>query len=184
MSALAWGVGCAIAIACFAMALAWRRSHASRATLAERTSRPRALRDATLVYMEKQFRISNPVGLVAKLDRAYRMPSGMIVLVEFKTRRLDRPLLSDVVQLSAQRVAVMGQTGQTVASYAYVMIKTRSWQTLPIAHRVNLMSHEQIIALIRRREGILSGRVLPRGPLSRNTCLSCAFRPQCHNEIP
>ena len=116
MSALAWGVGCAIAIACFAMALAWRRSHASRAALAERMSRPRALRDATLIYMEKQFRISNPVGLVAKLDRAYRMPSGMIVLVEFKTRRLDRPLLSDVIQLSAQRMALMGQTGQTVAS--------------------------------------------------------------------
>lgn len=184
MSTLAWGAGCAIAIACFAMVLAWRRSHASSAALAERTSRPKALRDATLVYMEKQFRISNPVGLVAKLDRAYRMPSGMIVLVEFKTRRLDRPLLSDVIQLSGQRVALMGQTGQAVASYAYVMIKTRSWRALPIAHRVNLMSHEQIVALVRRREGILAGRVLPRGPSSRNTCLSCAFRPQCHNAIP
>ena len=180
MSALAWCIGCAIAIACFAMALARRRSHASRAALAERTSRPRALRDATLIYMEKQFRISNPVGLVAKLDRAYRMPSGMIVLVEFKTRRLDRPLLSDVVQLSAQRVAVMGQTGETVASYAYVMIKTRSWRALPIAHRVNLMSHEQVVALVRRREGILAGRVLPRGPSSLKTCDACSFRGSCN----
>ena len=180
MSALAWGVGCAIAIACFAMALAWRRSHASRAALAERTSRPRALRDATLIYMEKRFRISNPVGLVAKLDRAYRMPSGMIVLVEFKTRRLDRPLLSDVVQLSAQRVAVMGQTGQTVAPYAYVMIKTLSWRALPIAHRVNLMSHEQVLALIRRREGILEGSVLPRGPSCPKACDACSFRANCH----
>ena len=183
MSALAWGVGCAIAIACFVMALSWRLSHASRAALAERTSRPKALRDATLVYMEKQFRISNPVGLVAKLDRAYRTPHGVIVLVEFKTRSLNQPFLSDVIQLSAQRVALMGQTGQTVASYAYVMIKMRSWRALSIAHRVNLMSHEQIIALVRRREGILAGRVLPRGPLSPNTCLSCAFRPQCRPHL-
>ena len=184
MSALAWGIGCAIAISCFAMALAWRRSHASSAALAERISRPKALRDATLVYMEKLFRISKPIGLVAKLDRAYRMPSGMIVLVEFKTRSLDRPVLSDVIQLSAQRVAVVGQTGQVVASYAYVIIKTPSLRALPIAHRVNLMSDEQIIALVRRREGILAGSVLPHWPLSRNTCLSCAFRPQCHNAIP
>ena len=180
MSALTWGAACAIAIACFAMVLAWRRSHASSAALTERTSRPKALRDATLVYMEKRFRISNPVGLVAKLDRAYRMPSGMIVLVEFKTRSLDQPLLSDVIQLSAQRLAVMRQTGQTVASYAYVMIKAPTRRALPIAHRVNLMSDEQIIALVRRREGILAGRVLPRWPSSLKTCDACSFRGNCN----
>ena len=184
MSALAWCVGCAIAIVGLALVMARWRSLETHAARAEWALRPAALRDAKLVYMEKLFRISTPVGLVAKLDRAYRLPSGLLVLVEFKTRWINQPCLSDVIQLSAQRVALMGQTRQAVASYAYVMIKTRSWPTLPIAHRVNLMSHEQIIALIRRREGILAGRVLPRGPLSRNTCLSCAFRPQCHNEIP
>ena len=181
MSALAWGVACAIAIACFAMALAWRRSHASCAVLAERTSRPRELRDATLVYMEKLFRISKPVRLVAKLDRAYRMPSGQIVLVEFKTRSLDQPLLSDLIQLSAQRVALVGQTGQNVASYAYVMIKAPTRRALPIAHQVNLMSGEQIIALVRRREGILAGRVRPRGPSSMKMCDACSFRAGCLN---
>ena len=183
MSALAWGVCCAVAVVGFALAMARWRSLETHAARAERALRPAALRDAELVYMEKLFRISTPVGLVAKLDRAYRLPSGLLVLVELKTRWINQPCLSDVIQLSAQRVAVMGQTRQAVASYAYVMIKTRSWRTQPIAHRVNLMSHEQIIALIRRREEILAGRILPHGHLSRKTCLSCAFRAQC-NPLP
>ena len=57
------------------------------------------------------FRISTPVGLVAKLDRAYRLPSGLLVLVEFKTRWSNQPCLSDVIQLSAQRMAVNGANG-------------------------------------------------------------------------
>ena len=33
--------------------------------------------------------------------------------------------------------------------------------------------------LVKRREDILAGQVLPRWPLSRKTCLTCAFRAQC-----
>ncbi len=99
--------------------------------------------------MERLFRISTPVGLVAKLDRAYRMPSGLLVLVELKTRWINQPFLSDVIQLSAQRMAVMGQTGQAVASYGYVMVKAPTGRAFPIAHRVQLMTDEEIVALIK-----------------------------------
>ena len=95
--------------------MARRRSLESHATRAERASRPAALRDAELVYMERLFRVSTPVGLMAKLDRAYRLPSGMIVLVEFKTRWSNQPSLSDVIQLSAQRMAVMGRLLSSVS---------------------------------------------------------------------
>ena len=179
MSALAWGVGCAVAVVGVALVMAWRRSLKTRAARAERASRPAALWDAELVYMERLFRISRPVGLVAKLDRAYRMPSGLLVLVEFKTRWSNQPFLSDVIQLSAQRMAVMVQTGQSVASYGYVMVKSPIRRALTIAHRVQLMTDEQVVTLVKRREDILAGRVLPRRTLSRNTCLTCAFRVQC-----
>jgi len=159
VSTLAWGVGCAVAVVGFALAMARWRSLETDAARAERALRPAALRDAELVYMEKLFRISTPVGLVAKLDRAYRLP------------------------LSAQRMAVMGQTGQSVASHGYVMVKAPTKQALPIAHLVNLMTDQQVVALIRRREEILAGRILPHGHLSRKTCLSCAFRAQC-NPLP
>ena len=148
MSTLAWGVGCAVAVVCFALVMAWRRSLETNAARAERASRPAALRNAELVYMERLFRISTPVGLVAKLDRAYRLPSGLLVLVELKTRWSNQPCLSDVIQLSAQRMAVMGQTGQSVASHGYVMVKAPTKQALPIAHLVNLMTDQQVVALI------------------------------------
>jgi CRISPR-associated exonuclease Cas4 len=134
--------------------------------------------------MEKLFRISTPVGLVAKLDRAYRLPSGLLVLVEFKTRWRNQPCLSDVIQLSAQRMAVMGQTRQAVAPYAYVMVKTPNRRAWPITHRVNLMTGDQVVALVRQREDLLAGRVMPRWPVSRKTCLSCAFRAQCNGLLP
>ena len=107
MSALAWGVCCAVAIAFLTLGI-WLWLRVTRFDRTEEISRPEALREAKLVYMEERFRISRPVGLVAKLDRAYRMPSGAIVLVEFKTRSINQPFLSDVIQLSAQRMDVRG----------------------------------------------------------------------------
>ena len=52
-------------------ALFCRRSPVSMAIEAERASRPEELSDAKLVHMERLFRVSKPVGLVARLDRAY-----------------------------------------------------------------------------------------------------------------
>ena len=179
MSALGWGVLGAIVVVCLALAIARRQSAETNAALAERASRPAALRDAELVYLERLFRTSKPIGVVAKIDRAYRMPSGLLVLVELKTRWAKQPSLSDVIQLSAQRVAVMGQTHQAVASYAYVMVKAPSGRGLPIAHRVQLMSDEQVVALVRRREDVLAGRVLPSGPRSRKMCSACTFQARC-----
>ena len=182
MSALAWKIWCAVAVVGLSFVVVWRQSRATNAALAERASRPEALREAELVYMERLFRISNPVGLVAKLDRAYRMPSGLIVLVEFKTRWINQSFLSDVIQLSAQRMVVMGQTRQAVVSYGYVMVKSPA-RCLPYAHRVKCLSNEEVIALVRRREEVLAGRISPRGPSSANACRTCAFRVQCDRQI-
>ncbi len=179
MSALAWGIGCAVAVVGLALVMARWRSVQTDAARAEWASRPAALRDAELVYMEKLFRISTPVGLVAKLDRAYRMPSGLLVLVEFKTRSSNQPFLSDVIQLSAQRMAVMGQTGQSVASYGYVMVKAPTTRALPTAYRVELLSDDQVVALVRRREAILANRISARRAWSKKACRTCALRQQC-----
>lgn len=136
----------------------WLRLQATRFALAEETSRPEALREAKLVLHGETVSISRPVGLVAKLDRAYRTPSGVIVLVEFKTRWINQPLLSDVIQLSAQRMAVMGQTGQVVAPYGYVTVKLPTRRALPTAHRGTDV----------RRTGCCSGQA--QGRNSRWTC--------------
>ena len=83
------------------MSVALRRPRAALADRMDRVSRPSDLRDAELLYQEKRFDVSEPVRLSTRLDRAYRMPSGLVVLLELKTRSVNRAFPSDVIQLSA-----------------------------------------------------------------------------------
>jgi len=148
----------------------------------ERRSRPAALRDAELIHIEKTFRTTSPVPIAAKLDRAYRLPSGQLVLVELKTRWNSGPNFSDVIQLSAQRVALSAATGQTVAAEAFVLIERPGVRRLPAPHRVDLLSADQVVALVRRREAILADRISPRYTAEVGHCRSCAFREKCDGD--
>ena len=178
MSDLLVDIGCAAiggAIA-FGLLLHLRKRHDGGI---ERRSRPAALRDAELVHIETTFRTTSPVPIAAKLDRAYRLPSGQLVLVELKTRWNGAPNFSDVIQLSAQRVALSAATGKTVASEAFVLIARPGVRRSPVAHRVDLLSVDQVVALVRRREAILADRISPRYTEEVGHCRGCAFRNQC-----
>lgn len=144
----------------------------------ERAWLPAELQDAALVYAEQVFRAGSPVPIVAKLDRGYRNADGVIILVELKTRRANRPHLSDVIELSAQRLAVQGQTGERVAGYGYVVIQ-RTGSRRKMAHRVGLLSTEEVMALATRREAILARAVVPRYASSQRLCARCAFKGEC-----
>ena len=180
MTALAWII-CSffVLVALLTVFRVWTRMPGAVADATERASRPEALADAELLYVEKLFRMSSPVRMVAKLDRAYRTRSGIVVLVEFKTRWIRRPFLSDVIQLSAQRMALAGQTRRAVAPYGYVVVKTPSKAAAHTAHRVELMSEVVVVALVKRRQDILAKRVEPRYAESKAMCRTCAFRSEC-----
>lgn len=123
----------AVAVLAAVLVLRWRRAAAAKG--AERAFRPPALRDATLAHMEKLFRVRSPVSLVARVDRAYRRPDGELVLVELKTRRSDRAYATDVIQLSAQKMALEGQTGQHVADHGFVTVQRPKGTAAPRSHR-------------------------------------------------
>lgn len=55
-----------------------------------------------------------------------RVPSGVIVLLELKTREMDRPYLSDVIELSARCAAIALQTGEGLGSR--IRRRPESWQ--------------------------------------------------------
>jgi CRISPR/Cas system-associated exonuclease Cas4 (RecB family) len=178
MSDLLVDIGCAAIGGAVALGLLLHlRKRQARGV--ERRSRPVALRDAELVHIEKTFRTTSPVPVAAKLDRAYRLPSGQLVLVELKTRWNGGPKFSDVIQLSAQRVALSAATGQTVASEAFVLIARPGVRRSPVAHRVDLLSADQVVALVRRREALLADRISPRYAAEAGHCQGCAFRNQC-----
>src|SRR5688500_6177857 len=103
-----------IALAVLALIALGRRVWRVRIEACEKTWLPSELKNAELVYMERLFKAQSPLRLTARVDRGYRRPSGAITLLEFKTRSVDRPYFSDVIELSAQRVAVEAQTAEPV----------------------------------------------------------------------
>lgn len=161
------------------LALCLARLGMRRQASAERDSRPRELASAKLVYMEKLFRIREPIRLIAKVDRVYRLPGGSLVLVELKTRWRDRAYPSDVIQLSAQKIVIERQTGEVVEPFAFVSVlrptSPRRWKS----YRVRLLAEGQLVALAQRRTQIVSLQVDPAYASSARACTGCAFRAKC-----
>lgn len=172
MRALGW-LRMAAALVWMMARFAWRRRCAS----SEHASRPRDLADAELVYMERSFRVAQPFALVAKVDRVYRQPSGALVLVELKTRGVDCVYPTDIIQLSAQRLAVVGQTGLAVEPFAFLCIERPGGRLC--SHRVQLLSPAELVALWERRMSLLSGHDRPGYAANRRVCETCAWRSRC-----
>jgi CRISPR-associated exonuclease Cas4 len=170
-----------LAVLAGCMALEWLRMRRARGRQ-ERASRPAELRDATLVYMEHAFRTDRPFRLIARLDRAYRIANGDLVLVELKTRWHAQPRATDIIQLSAQRLAIEMATGQRVAPYAFVTVENPDRPTLRLHLRVQLLDRVDIEALAHRRHAILAGQVSADFASSLQGCARCAFRSVCQRE--
>jgi hypothetical protein len=65
-----------------ALAVSWKLLRRYRAWVAEWRQRPVVPRDAELICVESAFRSTSRWPIVARVDRAYRLPSGLVVLVE------------------------------------------------------------------------------------------------------
>lgn len=175
MSAVEFWPFLAACVACVIAAWAATRVVRRRAAKANAWM-PRELKDHTLAYAERSFRTGSDRQLVARVDRAYRRRDGLITLVELKTRRAKRTHLSDVIELSAQRVALEAETGELVARIGWVVVESEGRRT---AHRVPLMSPRALWDLISRRDALLAGTELPRFPATSGACTTCAYRGRC-----
>lgn len=138
---------------------------------------PAELRKAELKFAEQTFRIRWPISLTARADRGY-VVDGKIRLAEFKTRASDRVYASDVIELSAQRMAIEVGTGDKVSKTGYVFIQDLSGKKRSV-QRVQLMGKHELMAVVRQREGILAGTVEPRHAESAGLCRQCEFRKEC-----
>jgi len=141
--------------------------------------RPAVLEGAQQIWTEREFSMDKPVRLVARVDAAWRLATGEVVLVEVKYRRRDRVHRSDVLQLSAQRLAVARASGEPVADWGYVMIdRGRPW-SMPRWRRVALMDDGEVIEVVRRREAILAGLAAPSMAGDWRVCRSCTCVHRC-----
>ena len=165
-------------LAVLAGVLLFRWVHRLRLERSEKAWLPMELQHAALVYMERVFKADAPVPMVARLDRGYRNAAGVIVLVELKTRHVDRVYLADVIELSAQRLAVEAQTKEIVAPHAYVLIQ-RTQRRQKSSHRVQLLPYPEVVALLKRRDALLAGEEEGRYTQWPELCPKCTFRQQC-----
>jgi CRISPR-associated exonuclease Cas4 len=161
-------------------AVAWlvcRARRSPRPRCGDRDWLPAELRDAQLVWSEKAFRSQAPVPIAVRIDRAYRLPDGVLVLIEFKRRTRRRMHLSDVVELSVQRY-VLQHAGHVVSRRAYVVVilpdGTRS-RAVP----VELESAKEVEHRAARLVDLRARRASPNGPTRSTVCASCGHRAVC-----
>lgn len=157
--------------------LVWLSLHRSSNRSRDLSWRPWHLRHAQLAYAEAEFHSSGPLSITARIDRAYRV-DGQLFLVELKTRSRHCVYRYDVIELSAQRVAIQADTGEAVASIAYVLTQLPGNQEVQ-RHRVKLMSAADIAELSDRRLAILSGQVQACRTRTPALCRKCAYAKPC-----
>ena len=136
---------------------------------------PPELISADLVYAERTFR-SARWSLVARLDRAYRTRDGL-VLVELKTRNRNTAFMSDIIELSVQRMVLEEATGQKVSASGWVLVEHDAKRD---AHYVPLLNVEQVMALRARHDNLVHGLIdRPNAAASLPQCASCGHRQRC-----
>ena len=171
----------AIALCLIFAAGVWRVRQRSALRTAEHAWRPDALRNATIAYAEQKFFTKQPFPLVAKIDRAYRT-ADRLVLTELKRRSKCRFFPSDVVELSAQKLAIERSTSEQVGAQAYVVVEDP--QTLartPIA--VTLLGEQAIVGLARRHAQVMKGSAVAQKANVLALCRACTYADRCRPEV-
>jgi CRISPR-associated exonuclease Cas4 len=141
---------------------------------------PKELATAKLLFSEQLFKGPSATPVVARVDRAY-LVRGQLRLVELKTRRSSKVYQTDVIELSAQRMAVQASTGMAVGSMAHVVIEN-PYTGRRIVRSVDLLSEDQVVDLLQRRRAILAGSIRPKETTLKNRCARCEYRSECKGE--
>jgi hypothetical protein len=138
---------------------------------------PRALLGAEVAYAERTFR-SVGTRLVARLDRAYRV-EGELRLMELKTRARNVVYMSDIVEMSVQRIAVQDETGEAVSIDAWVVVQNSDTGSRR-PHKVRLLGRDEIVRLAERYRDVAGGRIAAPNPArSPSQCRQCSHCHRC-----
>ncbi len=140
---------------------------------------PSELAASNLVFAEKSFSITHPIQLMTRVDRVYDDGSAL-ALLELKTRRSNRIFESDIIELSAQRLALRYNTGQQVHEYGYVVLLNAESRRQSV-HKVALYSEKRLIEIARRRRLLLDGAIAPTGPGKGTYCKHCEYQAECRS---
>lgn len=135
------------------------------------------LAQSKLLFAEQTFVIRRPFKLAVRVDRVYDNGASLI-LVELKTRSRRAAFETDVIELSAQRVAVMHSTKRNVSEHGYVLV-LHPFSRKQSLLRVPLLPEHSVVALANRRKHLLAGLVEPGRPTEHAKCQRCEYRIDC-----
>jgi CRISPR-associated exonuclease Cas4 len=128
------------------------------------------------------FYTKRPVRLIAKVDRVYKDERATHFVTELKRRVKTQVYLSDVVELSAQKVAIERGSRRSAAEIGFVVIEhpvTQKRTPIP----VQLLREQEIIALATRYERLIVGGAMPDKANVAGLCRSCAYADRCRPEV-
>lgn len=141
---------------------------------------PDDLVGSQLVYSEKTFAISHPIKLTVRVDRIYHDGAAM-ALVELKTRCRDEVYASDIIELSAQRLAVQYGTRDRIHDFGFVLLQ-HPITGRRICHKVVLLSEAEVLGIANRRELLLARALLPCDAAGSGRCHRCEYRKECASD--
>lgn len=143
----------------------------------ERALMPREIADGTLVISEQTFFRRGRRPFAAKTDQGFLTAAGVIVLVESKTRA--RLTSSDLVQLSAQAIAVAAdkRVRHPVAPWGYIRLAPLGRR--PFYQRIDLIDPVRIDQLWDRWDALKHRRHAPVYRADPSRCRSCVLRARC-----
>lgn len=139
------------------------------------------LQGARVFFRGGDLRISSPIPLAGQVESAFLI-QGYAVVMRTKVRAQRTVSKSDVIELSAQAMVPQAATGQPTADYGILRFQMENGRD--VYCRVFLMSHDEIVALHRRRIELRSGRLSASGPHSLSRCHHCARRMSCDRPNP
>ncbi|GJI98162.1 hypothetical protein RugamoR57_48800 [Duganella caerulea] len=151
-----------------------------RAMLREEQWLPKEFVTAKLMFSEQMFSGPSHAPVVARVDRAY-WAEDQLHLVELKRRGHAKIYATDVIELSAQRLAVHAATGMHVSIVGVVVVE-HPVTGRRTAMRVKLLAEDRVINLMRRRDAILAGVERPEETCLRARCIACEYRNECKGE--
>jgi hypothetical protein len=130
-----------------------------------------------LAFAERTFAIQRPIELTARVDRVYD-DGHVLKLLELKTRTTTKVYLSDVFELSAQRLAVRSNTGREVSDQGYVLLLHPVTRRESL-HRVDLLPESSVLGLAHRRQQLMAGLAEPARPQNAAVCKQCEYAAEC-----
>ena len=178
MHALLW----AGAMAATLVMWLWLGTRKARLRRTEQAWLPVELQHARIEFAERYFYTKRPFRLIAKVDRVYKDERGTLFVTELKRRVKTQAYLSDVVELSAQKLAIERGGRRAVAEKGFVVIEhpvTKKKTPIP----VQLLSEHEIMALAKRYERLVDGGAMPDKANVAGLCRSCAYADRCRPEV-